>query len=344
MPLQFPCGVKLSDDSRSFIKGCLVSEEVGRFSWEQVFTHPVYAKFADKFEDGKSPIIVDDNVKSIITELQGVIAKFDVNIEKLFNKFDANKEGTLSRAEFTKLIQVIDKNVSLSDASKCFDQFDVNKDGSITIEEFKKLVIETNYKEESPDDNQLLVDYRAKKLLKKMNDMIIQNNIDLVKVFRKFDTSGDKQMSEVELGKLLKVIDDTLNDQDVHFIFRRFDRDGNGSVCIDEFEKFFSIEKEGEKVDVGKNEAKFPQGASSSAQKMLKELKEIIQINQLDVQLVFKNFDTSGDNQLNLSEFTKLIKVINSRFTEAEVQDLFKAFDINNDKSISFKEFNQYLA
>jgi len=71
---------------------------------------------------------------------------------------------TLDMKEFTNLIMVIDKSLNPTEIAAIFQKFDVNGDGNISFGEFKKLIMETDY--EDVGDNHMLIEYRAKKLMK----------------------------------------------------------------------------------------------------------------------------------------------------------------------------------
>lgn len=70
----------------------------------------------------------------------------------------------------------------------------------------------------------MLDEYRAGKLLKKLVDVILDDNINIDKLFKKFDFSGDQSLSVDEFAKILKLIDDTITDKEALYIFKKFDK------------------------------------------------------------------------------------------------------------------------
>lgn len=52
------------------------------------------------------------------------------------------------------------------------------------------------------------------------------------------------------------------------------------------------------------------------ADRLLKNLCQIIYDNNIHVNVIFKKFDVSGDNNLDLQEFTKILKVVDEKITD----------------------------
>lgn len=57
------------------------------------------------------------------------------------------------------------------------------------MKEFHDLILGTDYSD--AHENDMLNDYKANKLLKKLVDIINDNQINIERVFKKFDSSGD---------------------------------------------------------------------------------------------------------------------------------------------------------
>lgn len=63
-------------------------------------------------------------------------------VEALFEEFDTNRDGVLSRGEFVDLVKYLLGEHGLGVSSKIFEEFDANHDGVISREELVELVIE----------------------------------------------------------------------------------------------------------------------------------------------------------------------------------------------------------
>lgn len=63
-------------------------------------------------------------------------------VEALFEEFDENGDGKISRREFIELIKCLLGEHGIETSSKIFDRFDTDHDNAITREELIELVIE----------------------------------------------------------------------------------------------------------------------------------------------------------------------------------------------------------
>lgn len=338
MPVRFPHHATVSEDTRGFIKGCLTLNENKRFGWNDCFN----ASFLSKKPVHASPKLekkytLDDFSKHILTKLQKVFNEKGYSVEEVFAHFDKTGNQTLQEQEFTKLILKIDSNADPKDIQTIFQQVDTDKSGCLSLSEFKKYILETDY--EFKTDNEMLENQRAEKLIKRLKDVIIINNLDIDRIFKNFDKSKDSALNFEEFKGVLKTIDDNILDKEALYIFHKFDHDKDGTISSDEFRKAIYDISDEEKQPVN-----FSRPISSQAQKAINDLKAVIVTNALDLKVIFSNFDTTKTGTLAFPEFKRMISIINARVHEGDVIEIFQAFDGNKDGDISFEEFYKYLA
>ena len=351
MPIRFPFDVKISDVSKDFIKGCLQYHEKMRFGWEEIFNHPIYLELG-----GVSPInkakkcngpVISDKALAVLTELQDIIAKHGVDLKKVFKNFDKQGDGTLDLKEFTNLIKCINDQLGPKETAEIFHRFDQDGSGEIDFEEFKKLLMETDYRKGNSNDNQMLMNYRGDKMFKHLINVIHNSRIDIDEIFKDYN-NGQKILKILdfeEFKKRIIKIDDTMENNDIKYLFYKFDTDGDKIVSSDEFRMVLQSELAkmpgySDKIPISNV---VNSHGSASANKIIENLRSIIVKNGLNAQCVFDHFDSSGDRSLDFNEFKNLIEVFNARYTENDVKEVFKVFDINGDGDISIKEFESLL-
>eukprot|EP00828_Plagiopyla_frontata_P048937 TRINITY_DN955_c0_g1_i8.p2 TRINITY_DN955_c0_g1~~TRINITY_DN955_c0_g1_i8.p2 ORF type:complete len:277 (-),score=57.14 TRINITY_DN955_c0_g1_i8:81-911(-) len=265
-------------------------------------------------------------------------------IDDLFKKVDTSGNGRLDANECAKFMKMIMPEISESDAQLIFQAFDQDKSGFVTSQEFLDFFCNTNF--EGEKENGMLDQYRAGKLVKKLVDVILDDNINIDRLFKKFDISGDANLDLQEFTKILKLIDETLLDKEAVYIFNKFDADRSGTLSLKEFRKivFEGVEQLGGDPESKKNYGDVQGNLSENVKNLIHELKKIITINSLDPLMIFKSFDKDSSGKLDFNEFVNLIRVVNARLSEQQIQEIFQAFDKNNDKQISVEEFKAQIA
>jgi len=63
-------------------------------------------------------------------------------VDELFEVFDEDKDGAISRTEFVELIDVLLQDKGIRMCETIFNRFDTNHNNSISKDELKEMVIE----------------------------------------------------------------------------------------------------------------------------------------------------------------------------------------------------------
>ena len=61
------------------------------------------------------------------------------NLKELFEFFDKNSDGVISRSELIELVEVLLDEQGIGKSSKVMKEFDIDQNGVIDFEEFKLL-------------------------------------------------------------------------------------------------------------------------------------------------------------------------------------------------------------
>ena len=94
---------------------------------------------ADKNSDGKIDVT---EFKELVELLPGKESegKINPNLVKVFEQFDSDHDGLISKEEVRSTLRAIGKDLSDTELDTCFNELDTNKDGKIDITEFSSFV------------------------------------------------------------------------------------------------------------------------------------------------------------------------------------------------------------
>ena len=170
-------------------------------------------------------------------------ARAGIDMEALFTKIDANKDGALNKDEFGKLADVVrekgDKAVKIADrikasANDLFTKLDADKNGALSLAEAKKFDI-------------TMLGGGAKKVVK-----------DLDATFKKLDKNNDSKLSKDEFAKVADELAAANPDKAakvaeklkarVNDMFAMLDANKDDSLNLDEFKKFTGAKGDKKKV------------------------------------------------------------------------------------------------
>ena len=94
---------------------------------------------ADKNSDGKIDVT---EFNGLVELIQGKASEIKINpdLAKVFEQFDADHDGLISKDGVRSALRAVGKDLSDSDLETCFSEADTNKDGKIDITEFSSLI------------------------------------------------------------------------------------------------------------------------------------------------------------------------------------------------------------
>ncbi|XP_064597363.1 uncharacterized protein LOC135463846 [Liolophura sinensis] len=136
-------------------------------------------------------------------------------IDEIFALFDRSKDGKISMAELTEVIQFLKIPATPAEIEAMVRAVDVNENGVVDYEEFLELINrnETDLSAPSSDLPGILFDI--------------------------FDADGNGIIDRGEITRVMKNLGVTVNDEDLTEMLREADINGDGQIDKTEFEKLF---------------------------------------------------------------------------------------------------------
>ncbi|EGR31480.1 protein kinase domain protein [Ichthyophthirius multifiliis] len=173
------------------------------------------------------------------------------------------------------------------------------------------------------------LDQKAQLIIRSMQYMVQNKNVNLDEIFSRFDQNKGGSLDLFEFHQLLSSIDPRITYYESEHVFKTLDQTKDGQISKKEFEdvfKFWDFADTQDKVS-----------------SVIVDLQEIIKNNNLDLKLIFQNFDKDAGGSLNFQEFVSLIKIVAPKMKQYEIKPIFDKFDKNGDGNVSYEEFYHIL-
>eukprot|EP00262_Sarcandra_glabra_P014173 TRINITY_DN4082_c0_g1_i1.p1 TRINITY_DN4082_c0_g1~~TRINITY_DN4082_c0_g1_i1.p1 ORF type:complete len:153 (-),score=19.30 TRINITY_DN4082_c0_g1_i1:199-657(-) len=133
-------------------------------------------------------------------------------IERVFNRFDANGDGKISADEFADVLHALGSSTSQEELNRMMAEIDTDGDGYIDLKEFTDF-----HRGTSRSDGQ-----------------------DLRDAFEMYDIDKNGLISAEELHLVMKRLGENCTVGDCSRMISSVDMDGDGSVNFEEFKKMMT--------------------------------------------------------------------------------------------------------
>lgn len=186
------------------------------------------------YQANQDPFL-EEKAEKILKILRLAVQKNSLDIDKVFSCFDKKKSSKLEFKEFQELLQIIDKNLTQKEVEYVFKIIDKDCSGFIDQEEFREVFKNANLKSVGKIESNEL-DEKANKTISTLREIIFKNNLDIKKIFKNFDKSKTGVLTLVEFNSMIKIINPKLSEDEIKYIFAKFDLDASKTIDVKEFE------------------------------------------------------------------------------------------------------------
>ncbi|XP_011032413.1 PREDICTED: calmodulin-like protein 8 [Populus euphratica] len=142
-----------------------------------------------------------------------------------------------------------------------------------------------------------------------MVDVLTEEQIaEFQEAFCLFDKDGDGCITFEELATVIKSLDDSATDEELHIMISEVDVDGNGTI---EFGEFLNL--------------------------MARKMRE----NDADEELkeAFKVFDKDQDGYISPNELRHVMINLGEQLTDGELEQMIREADLDGDGQVNYEEF-----
>lgn len=128
-------------------------------------------------------------------------------MRRVFNKFDKNKDGKISKEEYGSAVGVLGSKNTKSDVIKTFQAIDTDGDGFVDFDEFMEA---------------------------QKSEGGVKTG-DIKSAFKVFDLDGNGRITAEELVQVLRQLGERCSLESCRKMIKGVDADGDGMIDVDEF-------------------------------------------------------------------------------------------------------------
>ena len=207
-------------------------------------------------------------------QLRQILIDNAVRVIDLFRDWDDDGNGKVDKKEFRKAMKALGLDVPRKDVDGLFDTFDPDSGGSIDYGELNKALKRKVTLDPSMQAGAVPIELKAKNKSSKslpglsprggstkgevgaalnsnvqidlesdvpvqdqLRDILIDNAVRVIDLFRDWDDDGDGQVSKKEFRKAMVALGLKVGRKDADALFDTFDPDGGGSIDYKELQK-----------------------------------------------------------------------------------------------------------
>jgi len=265
--------------------------------------------------------INEELAKRVVSLITDKIFESSLNLAKVFDSYDSNKDGTISYDEFMDALRKYDLGFSEEQLYDFMTSVDTNKDGVIDFNEFKNRFtfdLEVRYRGEN----------KYNKIITNVGLKIKQSRISIPEMFKSY---GDEN-GHISFPKFCNMIkgelDFTAKENDIKTIFNLISQKRN-FITLQEFEESFQI------IDNGDD--KLWQAS------VIHNICDTIRKSRTKLKSFFQTLDTDKTGKIDEEEFKVGLDSINTileqPLTEDQIKIIYTTVDKDKDGTIDFDEF-----
>ena len=249
---------------------------------------------------------------SVVEEVKALLRENRVNLDTAFDAFDRNRDGRISRQEFTSGLQAL--NIGLT--GRQIDEVMQVMGGG------QELVYRDFAKHfgggAAPSESAQLVNFMSERVKEEMR----RHGASMVDTFHGFDVNNDGNVSRREFEDGLRKLRIDMSGREVDEVFHVLDRSRRGFINYRDFVTLFN------------------QKSRMKMHLIATEIRRALALARVNLRQAFSSFDRNGTGRITRQDFQSGIRQCHVRgATERDIDSMVNAMDPDNSGFIEYKEF-----
>mmetsp|Transcript_66962 Transcript_66962/g.132004 ORF Transcript_66962/g.132004 Transcript_66962/m.132004 type:complete len:447 (-) Transcript_66962:409-1749(-) len=264
-------------------------------------------------------------------------------VKLIFNLFDRNRDGRVSKRELTYVMQRLDRKTWTNTAcDQLWNIVDVNGDGEVQFTEFWAWVC--GHGAQGTESDNPLQDALLSAAVRQEEERLAANE-ELratleAKRLKEEKDAEEKAKAEAERAAGLRISRNMFEQQYlalgfnkdvVHDLYCDADDDGDGDVDVDEL----GVLNANRAATVGQIKGLVLRNIAGPA---IKDPQDVIRLVDM-----FTKWDVDGNGTISSNELLQVIQILNPELTEVTVSRMIKEADRDGNEEVNIIEFVQWL-
>jgi Ca2+-binding EF-hand superfamily protein/CRP-like cAMP-binding protein len=331
-------GVSLNDDEFEELISIIDADgsgEISYFEFAEMLATTEKLSTKKKRRSSPRPVHNEDKERQLPTwwkEMRVKIEAKATNVQTLFRSFDADKSGTVDVEEFRNGLHYIGVELSESQFAELLDMVDADGGGQIDYTEFAENLARADdqfysswFSGEAGPEAQLPHQTLESETFIKLRGWVGRNGMDWETAFRHFRKARSGELNAEDFERAVRSVNSKLSAQQLEYLMRCVDRDGGGSISLDEWLYHFD------------DRARSPDWETGAFQR----LRDALAASSLSLGDLIRRADTSGDGTLSVGELARAIMGVG--FSKEEATDMAHATDTDRTGNVVIRVLQNKL-
>lgn len=319
------------------------------------------------FDDEYKQIPIETLNEKVLKILADYITANKITIADLFNNFDTNNNGSLSRAEMSNFFSdKLKLRMTQDEESSFFNFFDQNRDDRINVAEFMKLMKPILEKEKSKKSIHSLnlssgsnknlsesikptLEVKNEELEEKLKDYIDKKRILLINSFKiKEEIHDEGFVSQEDFINILREVqpdyphsDFTRNEIDI-IISQYCEKNLDNKINYEKFLNLNPINVSGSRLSrhsniLARGSVKDINRSQLIAKDIFNKIANVVKKENIKIIDAFKHFDMNKDGYISAAEFKNAFKRMKFNYSDEDIDQIITL--IGEKGKVDYKKF-----
>ena len=259
---------------------------------------------------------------AVVDEVKALLRANQVNLDTAFNAFDRNRDGRISRQEFTSGLQALNIGLTPRQIDEILRVMGAQHGQELAYGDFAKHFGDYGSAGGGAGSSMGLVAFLSEQVKQQMRS----HGANLEVTFAAFDVNRDGTVNKREFEDGLRKLEIMMTTREIDECFRVLDSSRRGSINYKDFATLFSRSK-------------------LRLHYLTTEIRRSLALARVNLRQAFSMFDRNGTGRVSKQDFEAGIRKLNIRgVTERDIGSMISTMDVDRNGYMDYREFVRHFA